>query len=562
MQLNIEATQKRLEELFSGNYVFRVPVYQRSYAWEVEKASQLLDDLIAAYQEHEHRSGYDYFIGTFIFCKDDYQMTYEIVDGQQRLITLLLILAVLRDKFSSDNKEDLHKYIVRDENSLSKRPRSIRVVLRERDSKLFETWLGEPGSTCKPLTEGDSESLDKIRDVLTELHDELKGTSSAEAKKLALYILNNCKCIFASTSSTHTAHALFKSVNSPGTPLTEIELVRSLVFGEMPDMREKKKLADAWDFMEDKIGVPDFENYIRIVANTITNIRKTDDLYDIYEKIARDRNSRNNFGQKILAFASMYFDVEHSSLNVGDASPAVQRSLRFLNALNSDEWRSAALLWLANSGSSTSHTPIETAKFFRALEALCLGMAILKLNESKRSSRWRRVMDRISSGDVLSSSTSELYLSQAERQKISEILDKPIPKGSAFLKPLLLRLNAEIADGNFQFILPDKAELEHVLPQRPAANSEWARIFPQEAERRKLADLLGNYALVSRASNARGGNKSFHEKKQIYFKLGDHQSFAITSNITTFDDWTPDVIIERTRTLRQKTQGILDPLTI
>lgn len=114
------------------------------------------------------------------------------------------------------------------------------------------------------------------------------------------------------------------------------------------------------------------------------------------------------FKDRLHAFISNYFDVEYSSLKVGEDSETVNRSLRCLNALNSDYWRSSALLWLAK-----NHTPRETAHFFRALEAVCLGMTILSYSESKKAQRIQKILKRIEAKSVIDSESSDLYLTNS-----------------------------------------------------------------------------------------------------------------------------------------------------
>jgi Uncharacterized conserved protein len=91
MGLSLTAEQKELLKIFKIEEQYIVPAYQRPYSWEYDQCFQLYNDLIEAYESNE-----DYFIGNIIIAKSDANKdVLEIIDGQQRLITLLLLIKVL-----------------------------------------------------------------------------------------------------------------------------------------------------------------------------------------------------------------------------------------------------------------------------------------------------------------------------------------------------------------------------------------------------------------------------------------------------------------------------------
>lgn len=91
MALSLSAEQKSINDIFYSNIQYVIPDYQRSYSWEFDQCNQLYVDFISAY--HEQR---DYFLGNIIIAKSlDTRKRPQVVDGQQRLITLWLLLKVL-----------------------------------------------------------------------------------------------------------------------------------------------------------------------------------------------------------------------------------------------------------------------------------------------------------------------------------------------------------------------------------------------------------------------------------------------------------------------------------
>ena len=113
MSETIEAKELQLVSIFSDNYRFEIPDYQRPYAWTTEQTGALLDDLLHAIGNVESVSeAAPYFLGSIVTIKNGIQPQAQIVDGQQRLTTLTILLCVLRELASSDSdRNDTHLYL-------------------------------------------------------------------------------------------------------------------------------------------------------------------------------------------------------------------------------------------------------------------------------------------------------------------------------------------------------------------------------------------------------------------------------------------------------------------
>src|SRR5438874_12060241 len=98
MGRSLIAQEQPISKIFSDDYVFQIPGYQRPYAWTTEQARELLDDLLAF-----SKAGGStieklppYFLGSIVLIKDEADPNAQVVDGQQRLTTLTLLLAAFR----------------------------------------------------------------------------------------------------------------------------------------------------------------------------------------------------------------------------------------------------------------------------------------------------------------------------------------------------------------------------------------------------------------------------------------------------------------------------------
>lgn len=150
-QNRIEAGDQVLRKLFGENYLFEIPTYQRPFSWGDDEFDTLIDDLLTAYERNTDRFGFGtsdttdtatyepYFLGSIILHTADGQGDrYAVVDGQQRLTSLAILMAVIRDQTKGDTADDMHDFIYEEGNSLSETPARQRLKVREKERDFFQ----------------------------------------------------------------------------------------------------------------------------------------------------------------------------------------------------------------------------------------------------------------------------------------------------------------------------------------------------------------------------------------------------------------------------------------
>src|SRR5688572_17154093 len=106
--MKLDANDRTLREVLNA-YFFFIPRFQRPYSWEIEQVEELWEDAI-------QESGPDYFIGSMVVYPhgDD---TMAVIDGQQRLTTLMMLLCAIRDAAEANGDDKLangtHRFIER-----------------------------------------------------------------------------------------------------------------------------------------------------------------------------------------------------------------------------------------------------------------------------------------------------------------------------------------------------------------------------------------------------------------------------------------------------------------
>ena len=125
-----------VSKIFSPEFDFVIPAYQRPYAWTTEEAGELFDD-IQGFMQQQGAAGADdpYFLGSIVLIKTEECPHAEVIDGQQRLTTLTLLLVALVEKLAGDEARSLAKYINEPGDLAEDRPARPRLTLRDRDQE-------------------------------------------------------------------------------------------------------------------------------------------------------------------------------------------------------------------------------------------------------------------------------------------------------------------------------------------------------------------------------------------------------------------------------------------
>lgn len=96
----IESEDSYLQDILKDKLYYQIPIYQRPYQWTEENCEKLLDDLFFNYEDDRES---DYFCGSLVLIaisEDSKVKTYDVVDGQQRLSTFILLAKVLATLYS------------------------------------------------------------------------------------------------------------------------------------------------------------------------------------------------------------------------------------------------------------------------------------------------------------------------------------------------------------------------------------------------------------------------------------------------------------------------------
>lgn len=536
----IRAFEKPVADLLSDKFLFTIPSYQRPYAWTTEQVGELLDDLQHA-RRQESNGGSPYFLGTIVVIKNDQRPEADVVDGQQRLATLSILLAVLRDLSNDADAAQIDKYIRQPGNKFEDIPDSFRLTVREQDQQVFRKYVQELGATRQPAdpAQFDSDSQKRILEAV-EFYRQVLGNRASEDRVLLLkYIVKSCYLVVVQATDREAAYRIFAVMNDRGLDLSPTDVLKAEIIGQLAPANRAEH-TDTWELLEEGLGRDRFRDLFGHIIMLSHKQKRRSSLEQAFRDSTLARMAPDKFIETILQpFGERYLTMLESSFKSSNFAEEINACLKRLHRLDFSDWHPAALIAMIR----LDRDPSALYKTLRRIERLSYVHFLLRTHVNARIRRFAEVIGELSNETPLLTK-SALDLLPEERSEAIAVLDGPIYPITRIRKLLLLRLDELESDGAATY---DHAlvSVEHVLPQRPAANSEWLKHFPNSDVRRSWVHRLANLVLLSRKKNAQAGTMEFNEKKLRYFARDETSAFAITTQVLHQPMWSPDVLEQR-----------------
>lgn len=550
---SIKAQALTLGKIFSDDYRFEIPEYQRPYAWTTEQVAELLDDLLdalgvaACNDEIDNRP--PYFLGSIVLIKSKNAM--DIVDGQQRLVTLTMLFCALRELYTTPNRANSTDLFIRQQGNISLGTRDqFRLNLRQSGRggrSFFQNNIQTMGALSNFLLNFSQLSLNDSEQRMFEnvkyLWDELQQLDENRRDTLERFIVRRCYLVVVEASDQSSAYRIFSVMNDRGLDLSPTDILKAHIIGKI-DENLRSDYTDKWEYIEENIGRDNFRDLFAHIRMIYMKDKARGELSEEFRNGVLSHIKNNKFIDDVLTpFADAYEIVTRVYYTSAQDAEMVNKYLGHLRRLDNSDWIPPAMAFF-NSGPNSN----DALKFVRRLERLAYGMFIMRVNINGRINRYARVLQAIETRNDEELFGEALQLSPEEKGEILRVLDGPIYSLPRVPRPLLLRLDSLLAGAGARYDYPT-ISIEHVLPQSPSPNSKWVMRFPDEEERAQWTHRLGNLVLLSRRKNSRAQNYDFERKKSEYFQQGDVTPFALTTEVVRESEWNPQVLEQRQKRL-------------
>ena len=203
----INATEKPLGKVFTPDYQLSIPSFQRAYIWKPENILQLISDLEEACKSPET----PYFLGSLILVREG-DTSFSVIDGQQRLVSLSIIIAALRDlEHDEEWMRLLDALIVEPGDKLRGITSQPRLTLRERDAAFFREYVQEGNLEALFDMNDEDCSSNAQRNIIAntkQAYDALAQLDEEERHRFASYLVNSVTLVIVTTDDLDGAHRL------------------------------------------------------------------------------------------------------------------------------------------------------------------------------------------------------------------------------------------------------------------------------------------------------------------------------------------------------------------
>ena len=555
----IHGAEFPLLKIFSNDFNFNIPLYQRPYSWTTEQAGELLDDLLSFIGSD---AGVDikdlspYFLGSIVLIKAESIPDAEVVDGQQRLTTLTILLSALRHTIA-DGKlaEALTGYLYEEGDPLVGTNNRYRLTLRERDAEFFRKWVQDPqgiGGLHKLDSGQLPDSQRNIRANALHILESLTTQSEEQRVRLARFVVKNCLLVVVSTPDLDSAYRIFSILNDRGLDLSHSDILKSEIIGRIPTAQQEA-YTEKWEDAEEGLGRDPFAE---LFAHTRMIFRKQKAKETILKEFRQHvikaiDDSCKLIDDVLTPYAEALATIRTTGYESATGADAVNQMLRWLGRIDNTDWLPPAIRYLADNRSD----PKALLRFFVDLERLAAFLMISRRQINERIDRYGKLIDAIDTGKDLYAEGSPLQLTEAEEREFLKELDGDV-YGQVSKRRLyiLLRLDSALSDASASY---DHAviSIEHVLPQNPPADSKWCEWFPSKEMRAKWVHRLGNLLLLNHKKNSSASNYGFEKKKKSYFMKGGVSPFPLTSQALKETEWTLGVVERRHNELVRVLKG-------
>ena len=263
----IEAHEQNIGQIFSNDYAFELPPYQRPYAWEEDQARDLVNDLLDAI-DNEDMSGGVYFLGSIVLIKRPGEPLSRVIDGQQRLATLTIILSILRDLTTDvETRIDRGTYVFQKASADKGTQERYRLLLRELDRPFFSKYLQQPGATDNlPDPNMLSGSQARIAENARYLRKVLQSLPEDRRNELVAFIIQRCYLVVVAVPTAEAARRIFTVLNARGLDLTPTDILKADLLDRAGPTNEVA-LANRWEAVEQAIGRGEIRRIIRAHPN-------------------------------------------------------------------------------------------------------------------------------------------------------------------------------------------------------------------------------------------------------------------------------------------------------
>ncbi|GAA7939006.1 DUF262 domain-containing protein [Helicobacter pylori] len=574
----IESEDSYLQDILKDKLYYQIPIYQRPYQWTEENCEKLLDDLFFNYEDD--REG-DYFCGSLVLVKSDPRSKteiYDIVDGQQRLSTFILLAKVLATLYSErldPTKSKSQEYLQeswsdRHEHKGKKKKKRLDFDLVGSSAKkdfqdaldFFDDLDASKGENSK--SNGSSKSKNNYLKNAICLKDYLEKKEIEDIDDFIEWLYSNVVFVTITCPDVDKALRIFNVLNARGLALNATDIFKGELLKKLTEEKEQEELATRWEDLYQKC---------------LDNGFAMETLFSQYLVYLEPKTSREKMEKRLVTwFKNLnktpleYLDGVEDFYNAYvEVLEMPDRYAHLLSYKEDNYWRAILCASILH---DYNESEIETLK--KLLVKFYYQHWVAKKPKTQREQTCCNIINALKEkkniDDIISIARTNLALYSVMQHFKENLGDSHVykkqPTKNPYLKPILILVEYFISDDpRPKRIEKNDFHVEHILPQKPDPSSQWAKDFSEE-ERERYTHSLANLTLLGGTKNAQASNLDFKDKKKIYMgeenKLNKKKTprvmtcYKMTIDIAHhYTEWTPKSLEKRKEELIKIIESVL-----
>lgn len=563
--------------LAQENWQFIVPIYQRAYKWTEEECSRLVSDIIKC-----GKSGKEHFVGSVVYQSPDKNIDFSdikfyLVDGQQRLTTMLLITKALNliandcVKTSTDKGESNPdaSYVASKTKKIlyidiDDRNRGYKIKPSKKDKSVFDAIVMSSSLDeleNNPNIQKSSHMYNNFMKAYTMLKTEIEsGTNIKET--IYEHGMLNLTAVEIVLTYDEDAQEIFESINSLGVELSNSDLIRNYLL--MSNSNQQAMFTEYWEPMQDIIiGENNMEtfvqHYLHMKKETTINERNVYKEYvSLSEKTMRDEGlSKDDLLKDLYNMSLIYEPFIKTSSNYSTTTNQLMKEFRDMNQSTAYPFLMKVFLDRKSMPDKVSEETLN--KVINLLIVYVVRRTICGVSTNSLRgfmlSLYRRVFKVAENYDryyesiyaYLDRITTNDYLRSADEMR-EALVKAPIYNNLRFATYLLFKIeNGRYPNVYSESVSAQSPTIEHIMPQ--TLTGEWIDMFEEIGEdpfeiHNMYLNTLGNLSLSSRAKNSVMSNENFDFKKNVLCTDGS-KFVVLNKDIPSKEKFTTEEILER-----------------
>ncbi|MGL2464042.1 DUF262 domain-containing protein [Helicobacter pylori] len=560
----IESNDSHLRGILKDELYYQIPIYQRPYQWTEENCEKLLDDLFSSYEYYKES---DYFCGSLVLIaigtdSATNATTYDVVDGQQRLSTFILLAKVLATLYNNEvsnnktSKDFLEKSLGDTDGEKRKRLTFNTIGLNAKDDfqgalDFFDDLDASKGKNSKSNDPSKGKNNYLKNAICLKDYLEKKEIENINDFIKWLYF----KVVFIKTTCPNISMALriFSVLNARGLPLHAIDIFKVELLKKLAKEKDQEEFVSRWNALRQKCSKNESKfpkrkenkrekNAAEILFSWyLTYLNPVTSGKNMEERLADQFERLNKPPLEYLKGIENFYNAYGEMLEMQD------RHAHLLSYLASDFWRVILCTSILHHYSPQDIEALKEllVKFYyqnwvaeQTEPKKQINCNIIKALKEKQS------VENIASivKEYLNDDNNKITQNFREKLKDDHLYEKHKKASkNSWLKPILILVEYFMSDDpRPKRIEKNDFHVEHILPQKPDLSSQWMKDFSEE-ERGLYTHSLANLTLLGGTKNAQASNLDFKDKKKIYMGEENRLRKTKTSKVMTCYKMTIDI---------------------